>query len=128
MVAGTAFAANPTRFRNSTPSDPIGQLAISVRVYSFNAAKRPASWNKWVSMGLLAKVPFVTGELGEKDCTANFINTYMSWADANGVSYLAWTFNAGPGWPCSGPALINDYSGNNPTPYGAGYQAHLAAP
>jgi endoglucanase len=125
MVAGTAFAANPTGFRKSLPTDPIGQLAISVHVYNFNAAKKPASWNKWVHIGLLSKVPVVTGELGEKDCTPNFINTYMTWADANGVSYLAWAFNAGPSWACNAPSLITDYSGN-PTPYGAGYKAHLA--
>jgi endoglucanase len=76
-------------------------------------------------IGLLSKVPVVTGELGEKDCTPNFINTYMTWADANGVSYLAWAFNAGPSWACNAPSLITDYSGN-PTPYGAGYKAHLA--
>lgn len=125
MVAGTAFATNPTGFRNIMPTDPLGQLAISVHVYNFNAAKGPASWAKWVHMGLLAKVPFVTGELGETDCTPNFINNYMSWADANGVSYLAWAFNAGPSWACNAPSLINDYTGS-PTPYGAGYQAHLA--
>ena len=121
MVAGTAFAANPTGFRKTMPFDPIGQLAISVHVYNFNAAKKPATWDRWVHMGLLSKVPFVTGELGEKDCTPNFINTYMPWADAHGVSYLAWAFNAGP---CNGPSLID--SSGNPTPYGAGYKAHLA--
>ncbi len=125
MVAGTAFAANPTGFKTTMPTDPAGQLAISVHVYNFNAAKGPASWAKWVHMGLLAKAPFVTGELGEKDCTPNFINTFMPWADANGVSYLAWAFNAGPSWPCNGPSLINDYTGS-PTLYGAGFQAHLA--
>jgi endoglucanase len=122
MVAGTAFAANPTGFNKIMPTDPIGQLAISVHVYNFNAAKKPATWNRWVHMGLLAKVPFVTGELGEKDCTSNFIDSYMTWADANHVSYLAWAFNAGP---CNGPYLID--ANGNPTSYGAGYLAHLAA-
>jgi hypothetical protein len=59
--------------------------------------------------------------LGEKDCTAHFIDTYMRWADAHGVSYLAWTFNSGS---CPEPRLIN--SSGNPTSYGAGYKAHLA--
>jgi aryl-phospho-beta-D-glucosidase BglC (GH1 family) len=122
MVAGTAFAANPTGFKKMMPYDPIGQLAISVHVYNFNAAKKPAAWAKWVHMGLLAEVPFITGELGETDCTANFINTYMPWADANNVSYLAWSFNAGA---CNAPFLL-DPSGN-PNPYGAGYKAHLAS-
>ena len=121
MVAGIDFAANPSGFKTAMPHDPLGQLAISVHVYNFNAAKSPATWSKWVRMGLLSKVPFVTGELGERDCTAKFIDTYTSWADAHGVSYLAWAFNSGP---CNGPYLID--AGGNPTPYGAGYKAHLA--
>ncbi len=122
MVAGTDFAANPTGFNKMMPVDPRHQLAISVHVYNFNAAKSPASWAKWSQMGLLAKAPVVTGELGERDCTAKFIDSYMSWADAHGVSYLAWAFNSGP---CDGPYLIN--SSGSPTAYGAGYKAHLAS-
>ncbi len=121
MVAGTDFATNPTGFSKLMPSDPRHQLAISVHVYNFNGAKKPATWNKWVQMGLLSKVPFVTGELGEKDCTDKFIDTYMSWADAHRVSYLAWAFDSGQ---CDGPFLLN--SSGRPTPYGAGYKAHLA--
>ena len=67
-------------------------------------------------------LPFVTGELGEKDCTSKFIDVYMPWADAHNVSYLAWAFNTGV---CNGPSLITNYYGA-PTPYGAGYKAHLA--
>jgi hypothetical protein len=62
--------------------------------------------------------------MGENDCAAGFIDTYMSWADSIGVSYLGWTWDT---WNCnSGPALITSYSGT-PTPFGAGLQAHLAA-
>jgi hypothetical protein len=122
MVAGIDFAANPAGFKTIMPHDPLRQLAISVHVYNFNAAKSTATWAKWVRIGLLAKAPLVTGELGERDCAAKFIDTYMSWADAHGVSYLAWTFNSGP---CDGPYLLN--SSGHPTPYGAGYKAHLAS-
>jgi hypothetical protein len=122
MVAGTHFAALPTGFSTMMPQDPLHQVAISVHVYDFNAAAAPTAWAKWIQLGLLSKVPFVTGELGEQDCTAKFIDTYMKWADTHGVSYLAWTFNSGP---CDGPYLFN--SEGNPTPYGAGYKAHLAS-
>lgn len=121
MVAGNDFAANPTGFSKIWPSDPLRQVAISVHVYNFNGAKKPATWALWVHMGLVAKVPFVTGELGERDCTAKFIDSYMSWADAYRVSYLAWTFNSGP---CDGPYLLSP--NGNPNVYGAGYKAHLA--
>ncbi len=125
MVGGTAFAAAPLGFNKDMPTDPLGQLAISVHVYNFNAAKSAYTWGLWVKSGLVAKAPIITGELGEKDCTSNFINAYMPWADANGVSYLAWAYNAGGSWTCNAPSLITNYNGT-PTPYGAGYEAHLA--
>ena len=121
MVAGTNYATDPVGFETDMPYDPLGQLAISVHVYSFNADNTPSSWDQWLT--LMQKVPFVTGELGENDCTSNFIDAYMTWADAHDVSYLAWSFNVGA---CDSPSLITDDNGD-PTPYGAGYKAHLAA-
>ena len=48
----------------------------------------------------------------------------MTWADAHGVGYLGWTWNA---WDCSsGPALISDYTGT-PTAFGQGLKTRLAA-
>jgi hypothetical protein len=44
--------------------------------------------------------PVVTGELGEGDCRDTYTDPYMDWADAHGISYLAW-----PGTPtAAGPA------------------------
>jgi endoglucanase len=69
-------------------------------------------------------VPVVTGENGESDCAHGYVDSYMAWADAHGISYLGWTWNP---WDCSsGPALISDWNGT-PTPYGAGLRDHLAA-
>jgi hypothetical protein len=68
-------------------------------------------------------VPVVTGEIGEENCAHDFIDPYMSWADAHGVSYLAWGWNV---WDCALPGLITDYDGT-PTPYGEGFRDHLAA-
>jgi endoglucanase len=52
----------------------------------------------------------------------------MGWADAHGVSYLGWTWNATAApsaWTCSGgPALIKNWEGH-PTHYGAGLKKHL---
>lgn len=45
----------------------------------------------------------------------------VDWADARGIGYLAWTWDA---WPqCNGPTLITDYDGT-PTAYGAGIRSH----
>ena len=71
-----------------------------------------------------ASVPVVTGELGELDCTHQYIDAYMAWADGSGVSYLPWAWNTqGCG---TFPALISDYAGT-PTSYGVGLCDHLAA-
>ncbi len=121
MVAGTAYATDPLGFESVMPDDPLGQLAISVHVYNFNSDNSPSVWDQWLL--LMQRVPFVTGELGENDCTSDFIDTFMTWADAHDMSYLAWAFNTGA---CDAPSLITDSNGD-PTPYGAGYKAHLAA-
>jgi hypothetical protein len=66
----------------------------------------------------------VTGELGENDCAHGYIDQYMPWADAQGISYLGWTWDT---WNCNnGPALISNYDGT-PTAFGAGFRDHLAA-
>ena len=73
---------------------------------------------------MAAKVPVVTGEFGENDCAHGYADSYMTWADAHGLSYLGWTWNP---WDCGGgPALISDWNGT-PTAYGAGLRDHLAA-
>jgi endoglucanase len=73
---------------------------------------------------LAARIPVITGEIGETDGSADFIGAYMSWADAHGVSYLAWTWDT---WGCgSGDVLISSYSGTACSPFGSAFQAHLA--
>lgn len=66
----------------------------------------------------------VTGELGENDCAHGYIDQYMPWADAHGISYLGWTWDT---WDCAnGPALISNYDGT-PTAFGIGFRDHLAS-
>jgi hypothetical protein len=66
--------------------------------------------------------PVVAGELGEFDCAHSFIEDFMSWADANGVSYLGWSWNT---YDCAtGPSLIESADGA-PTAFGQGLRDHL---
>jgi hypothetical protein len=74
-------------------------------------------------------VPVVFGELGETDCGHGYIDTMMGFADAHGISYLGWAWDAVAqgGWTCTGgPSLILDYSGT-PTAYGVGFRDHFRA-
>lgn len=107
--------------------DPAGQLVASVHVYNYGS-ETVAYWNQ-TRAPVAALYPMVTGELGEYDCAHGFIDQYMAWADAHGISYLGWTWDAvSPGgWTCGGgPSLITDYNGT-PTAFGIGLKNHLAS-
>ena len=122
MLGGVQYSGAIDQWVANEPSDPLRQLAASVHNYDFGSCVTLSCWNTWLP--LVATVPLVTGELGETDGTAAFIDAYMSWADANGVSYLAWTWDT---WGCGATlSLISDYSGTPCVSYGSGYQAHLA--
>ncbi len=58
---------------------------------------------------------------------ADYINGYMSWADSNGVSYLAWAWNADFN-SCSGPSvnMMGNWTGTAPSsPFGTDFYNHL---
>ena len=126
MAGGLAWSNDLSGWLANEPSDPDHQLVASLHMYSFNACVTAACWNSEVAP-VAAVVPVVTGELGENDCAHSFIDTYMAWADAHGISYLGWTWDASPYWTCTGgPTLITDYSGT-PSGMGAGLHTHLLA-
>src|SRR6184192_4207826 len=122
MIGGLAWANDLSGWLSNQPSDPANALVASFHNYNFNVCV-PSCWDSTVAT-LATQVPVVTGELGEDDCAHSYIDRYMSWADAHGISYLGWTWDT---WDCSsGPALISDYNGT-PTAFGVGFRDHLAA-
>jgi hypothetical protein len=129
MLGGLQYASNETEWLSHEPVDPDHQLAVSFHTYNFSGCNEEACWNSTIAP-LAEHVPIITGELGENGCTDTYIDTYMPWADAHGISYLGWTWDStGPpsDWSCSeGPALITNYEGE-PTAYGIGLREHLAA-
>ena len=123
LVAGMNWAGDLSQWLAWRPSDPAGQLAASAHIYSFSQCNTASCWSSQIAP-VAARVPVVTGELGETDCAHGFVDAYMSWADAAGVSYLGWSWNTAS---CSGgPALVTSYDGT-PTGFGAGVRDHLAA-
>jgi hypothetical protein len=122
MAGGLARANDLSRWLSHRPVDPAGQLAASLHMYNFNACRDVSCWSAQVAR-VAARVPVITGELGEDDCAGGFVEQFMAWADTAAVSYLGWTWNT---WDCSGgPALISDYTGT-PSQFGAAYRDHLA--
>ena len=123
LVGGLNWAGDLSGWLAHEPVDPAHQLVASAHIYNFSQCATPACWDATIAP-VAAAVPVVTGEIGENDCSPAFIDSYMAWADAHGVSYLGWSWNTAN---CSGgPALITSYSGS-PTAFGAGLQSHLGA-
>ncbi|AEW99855.1 cellulase family glycosylhydrolase [Streptantibioticus cattleyicolor] len=123
MLGGLAYANDLTSWLDHEPTDPDHNLVASWHSYNFNSCADDTCWADQIAP-VAARVPLVTGELGENDCGTGYLGSLLPWLDTHGVSYLAWTWNT---WDCSsGPALISDYDGTA-TAYGAGYKAHLAA-
>ena len=124
MIAGPQYAGELDQWMAFEPADPLHQLIASVHIYGLpldSPYRVSSTWDTYIAP-LAAQVPIVIGEFGDTDCTSNFSTPLMTWADAHGISYLAW------GWITSNcasePALITDYNGT-PTPFGAGVRAHL---
>jgi endoglucanase len=119
VLNGRDDLAHWMRFR---PHDPRRQLIASVHVYG--PIRCDAICLSDALLPVAARAPVVIGELGEKDCAHGFIDRFMSFADAHGISYLGWTWSAGRETCAGGPVLIEDYAGT-PTPYGVGLRDHL---
>jgi endoglucanase len=122
MAAGLTWTNDLTQWLTYKPADATGNLMASWHSYNFNACVTVTCWDSQI--GAVAKqVPVVAGEIGQNTCAHDYIDQVMAWADANGVGYLAWTWNP---WGCSqGNVLINDYSGTPTASFGEGFKAHL---
>jgi hypothetical protein len=123
MLGGLAWSNDLSQWLRWRPRDPRHQLIASFHLYNFNTCSTVSCWDRTVAP-VAKRVPVVTGELGESDCAHGFIDGYMAWADAHGISYLGWTWDT---WDCrAGPALIKSYDGT-PTAFGVGLRDHLVA-
>jgi endoglucanase len=124
LLGGVEWANDLSGWLTHLPDDPQGQLVASVHVYPNNTCSSAACWSE-VLAPIASHYPIVAGEIGEFDCEDHFIDQFMNWADANGVSYLGWTWNT---FDCeSGPALIAATDGT-PTAFGQGLHERLRTP
>jgi hypothetical protein len=121
LLGGVQYANALSQWLAYEPMDPLGNLGASTHVYQGQVCASASCYNSTIAK-VAAKVPVVTGELGENDCAHAFVDSYFAWADPLGISYLGWAWNA---QDCSGfPALIKDYTGT-PTAFGQGFMMHL---
>jgi hypothetical protein len=117
---------NGSTWLKSRPRDPRKQLIAEAHVYGKNLCDTTACFDS--SMKPITKaVPMIFGETGEtydaSDCYPNYIPTFMDWADAHGVGYEAWTWDAWGGSLVCG-VLISDYGGTPANQWASWVQQH----
>jgi hypothetical protein len=128
MLGGLNWSLDLAGWAAHAPHDPDHQLVASEHNYGGGLAPCFAGCRAAI-LATHRRYPVVFGELGETDCAHGYIDSMMRFADAHGVSYLGWTWDAvAPGsWSCrGGPSLIQDYRGD-PTAFGVGYRDHLVS-
>lgn len=119
MLNGNNWGGDLSQWLQYEPIDPLHNLIAGVHIYNFSACNTQSCWNSTIAP-VAAKVPVVTGEVGQNSCSSNFVSNYMNWADTVGISYLAWTWDT---WGCSNMGLISNYDGT-PTTQGQVVKNH----
>jgi endoglucanase len=128
LLGGLDYANDASGWLSHLPTDPAHQLALSFHVYNWNSCRTERCWSTTLDR-VAAHHPVVTGELGEDDCSKDFVDRYMSWADLRGISYLAWQWNVSGGTcePGSRDVFLQDADSSRPSVMGVGFRDHLAA-
>lgn len=99
LLGGLSYANDLSGWLAHEPVDPDHQLAASFHNYYGEACDTTSCWESTIA-SLSTHVPVVTGEFDQgydcagsptsPDALSTFDTTFMNWADADGVSYLAW--------------------------------------
>ena len=122
LLGGIQYSNTLTKWVQHVPNDPDKNLAAAWHVYNFNGCSDTNCWNQ--TAGVVAQsYPIVTTEIGEDDCSGNFITSLMGWLDGKNQSYLGWVWDTWGG--CL--VLINDYNGTPAGTYGQTFKTHIAS-
>jgi endoglucanase len=127
LLGGLNYASDLSGWAAHAPKDPAHALIASQHDYG-GLSPCDASCRAAI-VATHRRYPVLLGELGETDCRDSYIDAMMRFADAHGIGYLGWAWDAVKpgGWSCSGgPSLITNYNGT-PTAYGVGFRDHFQA-
>ena len=122
IATGIRWGTDLTGWRGYRPHDPANQLMAGLHMFDFSFCTSMQCWTTTLTP-VAREVPVVATELGQRACSARFMDQFMNWADSAGVSYLGWSWNPAG---CGAPALIRSWDGE-PTASGERLRAHLAS-
>jgi endoglucanase len=138
LISGENYSGDLSEWLANVPTDTLTPAQIGAVWHAYpgygaavgtSAYLQPenASGDVWseVQAIISAGYPVVITEFGDQNASASagapFAANLLPWADTNGVSYLAWTWDP---WPLSNFVLIRDAAGD-PTPgFGVYTKAH----
>jgi len=132
LLGGVQYSNALTQWLSYVPNDPLSNLAAAWHIYDNNACRSSECWNG-VPTQVAAMYPVVVTELGQGDCSDQFIRPLLDWLDTQQLGYLAWAWNAyGPCQPRMGMqagqpwSLVVDYASGMPNgAYAQAYHDHL---
>ena len=139
VVAGLGWSNDLSGWLANRPADSANQEIAGIHTYDDGAGGSngcPASgggaWNEnncatTIFGGIKAAgYPIMITEMGDLSaggCTySTYLNTALSWMDANGDGYEPWAW--GP-YGCSNPSLLSDWNGTPASTYGSGTKTHM---
>jgi endoglucanase len=120
--ANTIWSNSSRNLWTYRPNDPLGQLVASLHSYDGTWCPDTACFDREVTP-IAANMPVIVGEFGNGG-GATPLNALMSWADAHGVGYLAWTWSVSSSG-FSQYKLIQSWDGT-PNDFGQVVKSHLA--
>jgi hypothetical protein len=130
QFANTLWSSASRNWLAYRPSDPLANVVASAHIYPGNWCEDVGCYEREIAP-VAARVPVVIAEFGAAGCdsaTVTWLSTLMSWLDAKGTGYLAWTWDTPHSGhdPCAVIKLLLAYDGTA-TPFGQVVKEHLAA-
>jgi hypothetical protein len=136
LIGSLSYTADLSGWLSHKPTDPIGQMAATWHPYpAYGATWGTPAWAQpdyapeiftEVQDILAAGIPVIATETGDQDSAgtvgAPLVDTITTFADANGVSVLGWTWDV---WQGPDFILIQDVNGTPTDGYGQFFQSWM---
>ena len=121
MAAGVDWSNDLSGWLAYAPTDP--NTVASWHSYPGEACAAERCWERVIAP-IAEKYPVIVGETGDSSTgPETYLPTFLPWADAHGLSYLAWTWNA---WKNADDVIVTSMTTGAPTlGEGSYYRRHL---